>query len=45
MQLFNADCLDKLKELGDNTIDACVTDPPYELGFIKRINDKPNHTR
>jgi DNA modification methylase len=28
------DCLDKLKELEDNSVDSCVTDPPYELGFM-----------
>jgi DNA modification methylase len=39
MQLFNADCLEKLKELGDNTIDAVVTDPPYELGFMGKSWD------
>jgi len=27
-------CKDKLKELDDNSIDAIVTDPPYELGFM-----------
>ena len=28
------DCREQLRELGDATIDAIVTDPPYELGFM-----------
>src|SRR5210317_850048 len=32
--LLNGDCLDKLKELEDNSIDSVVTDPPYEIGFM-----------
>ncbi len=28
------DCLDRLKELGDNSVDAVVTDPPYGLKFM-----------
>jgi site-specific DNA-methyltransferase (adenine-specific) len=34
MNLLLGDCKDKLKELEDNSIDAIVTDPPYELGFM-----------
>jgi len=29
--LFHGDCLDVLKEMPDNSVDACVTDPPYGL--------------
>lgn len=32
--LFNSDCLEKLKELPDNSIDSIVTDPPYGLSFM-----------
>lgn len=32
MKLLLGDCLDKLKELPDNSVDAIVTDPPYGLG-------------
>jgi ACT domain-containing protein len=28
------DCLQKLKELKDNSVDSVVTDPPYEIGFM-----------
>jgi site-specific DNA-methyltransferase (adenine-specific) len=32
-------CLDRLLELEDNSIDAVVTDPPYELGFMGKSWD------
>ena len=34
MRLLLGDCLDKLKELEDNSIDSIVTDPPYGLAFM-----------
>ena len=33
------DCLDVLKALADNSVDAVVTDPPYLLGFMGRAWD------
>lgn len=32
--VIHGDCLEKLKELADGSVDAVVTDPPYELGFM-----------
>ena len=32
--LLKGDCLQKLKELKDNSVDSVVTDPPYEIGFM-----------
>lgn len=32
--LYAGDCLDVLRELPDGSVDAVVTDPPYELGFM-----------
>lgn len=32
--LFFGDCRDILKEFPDNSVDAIVTDPPYELAFM-----------
>ena len=32
-ELFTGDCLSVLKELGDNSIDSCITDPPYGMGM------------
>jgi DNA modification methylase len=34
MKLLLGDCLDKLKELEENSIDSIVTDPPYGLSFM-----------
>ena len=33
-ELRNGNCKELIKKLADNTIDAIVTDPPYELGFM-----------
>jgi len=33
-ELYNGDCLVELKKLVDNSIDSCVTDPPYGLSFM-----------
>lgn len=33
-ELNHGEVLDRLPELADCSIDACVTDPPYELGFM-----------
>ena len=37
--LLKGNCLEKLKELPSNSIDAIVTDPPYELGFMGKSWD------
>ncbi len=34
--LFHGDNRDVLATLPSNSVDACVTDPPYELGFMGR---------
>jgi DNA modification methylase len=34
MKIMLGDCLEKLKKLNDNSIDAVVTDPPYGLSFM-----------
>jgi len=33
-KVYNMDCLEGLKLLDDNSVDAIITDPPYELGFM-----------
>lgn len=35
-RLIQGDCLEKLKELEENSIDAIVTDPPYGLNIAYR---------
>jgi len=32
--IYNGDCLEVLSGLDENSIDTCITDPPYELGFM-----------
>lgn len=34
MKLMLGNCLDKLKELDNNSVDSVVTDPPYGLSFM-----------
>jgi site-specific DNA-methyltransferase (adenine-specific) len=41
MKLILGDCLEKLKELPDNSVDSIVTDPPYGLGFMNKEWDSP----
>ena len=33
-QVFHGDCMDVLAGMAANTVDAIVTDPPYEIGFM-----------
>lgn len=37
--LLLGDCLEQMKTLGDNSIDAIVTDPPYGLSFMDKAWD------
>lgn len=39
-KLILGDCIKVLEGLGDNRIDAVVTDPPYEMGFMGRQWDR-----
>ena len=32
--LLEGDCLEKMKEIESNSIDAIITDPPYGIGFM-----------
>ena len=40
LNLVNGDCLEVLKEIPENSVDSCVTDPPYGLGFMGKHWDK-----
>jgi len=33
-QIICGDCIETMKAMPDNSVDAIVTDPPYELGFM-----------
>jgi DNA modification methylase len=37
--LLHGDCLERLRELPDCSVDACVTDPPYGLSFMGKAWD------
>jgi len=32
--IYHGDCIEVMRSLPDNSVDAVVTDPPYELGFM-----------
>ena len=38
-RIIHADCREALRELSDCSVDAIVTDPPYELGFMGKAWD------
>lgn len=40
IQIIRGDCIEKMKELPDNSVDSIVTDPPYELGFMGKHWDE-----
>lgn len=40
IELFNNECLEKLKELPDNSVDCIITDPPYFISFMNKGWDK-----
>ena len=41
-QLYNEDCREAIKRIPDNSIDSCVTDPPYALvSTLKRFANSP----
>ena len=47
LQLLHGDCVEILATLPAESIDACVTDPPYGIGFMGREWDtfKPGESR
>ena len=40
IMIYNNDCLEILKQLPDESVDAVITDPPYELGFMGKDWDR-----
>lgn len=40
ISVIHANCLDVLDRMPENAIDSCVTDPPYELGFMGKVWDR-----
>ncbi|MBN7484630.1 DNA-methyltransferase [Mycobacteroides abscessus] len=39
--LYHGDCLDVLRELPDESVDAVITDPPYGIAFMGKAWDQP----
>lgn len=39
-EIILGDCLKELKKLDDNSIDSCITDPPYGYSFMGKDWDK-----
>ena len=37
IELYKGDCIDELKKIKSESIDAIITDPPYGLGEVKDI--------
>ena len=37
--LYHGDCIEVMRALPDSSVDAVVTDPPYELGFMGKSWD------
>ena len=35
-QIINGDCIEVMKQIPDNSIAGCITDPPYNYEFIGR---------
>lgn len=38
--IYHGDCRELMKEMENNSVDAVVTDPPYELGFMGKNWDR-----
>ena len=39
-KLIHGDCIEEMKKMDSNSVDAIVCDPPYELGFMNKAWDK-----
>jgi len=44
-QIICGECIEELKKLPENSVDAIVTDPPYGLGFMNKEWDSPKKHR
>ena len=41
-KIIQGDCIEEMKKLEPNSVDAIVTDPPYLLEFMGKLWDKVN---
>jgi DNA modification methylase len=42
VQLWQGDCIERMREIPDGSIDAVVTDPPYGIGYETPRGAQPN---
>ena len=43
--IIKGDCIEEMKKLEENSVDAIITDPPYGLGFMNKEWDSPEKHR
>jgi len=43
--IIQGDCIEEMRKLDENSVDAIITDPPYGLGFMNKEWDNPNKHR
>ena len=43
-KIIQCDCIEEMKKLSDNSVDAIITDPPYGLEFMGKEWDKFKET-
>jgi len=43
-KIIHGDCIEELKKLPENSVDAIITDPPYGLGFMNKEWDSYDPT-
>jgi len=40
IKLYLGDCLEVMRDMPDNSVDAVVTDPPYGIGYVSNMRKK-----
>lgn len=43
MKIYNDDCVEKLKDIGDESVDLIVIDPPYNIGYKTSYRKNKKH--
>src|SRR5574344_1113404 len=38
--IINGDCIEEMKKMKSNSVDAVISDPPYNIGFMSKGGDK-----
>ena len=45
IELYNEDCMSKIKDIDNNSIDLIITDPPYGVEYSKGFNDSKDYVK